>query len=95
MKGSWTSIFERAAESVGRIDVKPELLDSCVRAALGLTGAEAVRVFRKEWLANGAIDARAVAEIIREKRQALRRTPALTFQDPATGLAANERFLIR
>jgi len=81
------SLFERAVESVGRIDVKPELLDSCVRAALGLTGAEAVRVFRKAWLANGAIDERAVAEIIREKRQALRRTPALTFQDPATGLA--------
>ncbi len=80
-------LFERAVESVGRIDVKPELLDACVRAALGLTGAEAVRVFRKAWLANGAIDERAVSEIIREKRQALRRTPALTFHDQATALA--------
>ena len=31
-------LFERVVESVGRIEVKPELLDACVRAALGLTG---------------------------------------------------------
>jgi len=80
-------LLERVVESVGRIEVKPELLDACVRAALGLTGTEAVRVFRKAWMANGVIDDRAVSEIIREKRAALRRTPALTFHDPATALA--------
>jgi SpoVK/Ycf46/Vps4 family AAA+-type ATPase len=80
-------LFERVVESVGKIDVKPDLLDACVRAALGLTGAEAVRVFRKAWMANGAIDDRAVGEIIREKRQALRRTPALTFHDAAAALS--------
>jgi AAA+ superfamily predicted ATPase len=80
-------LFERVVESVAKVDVKPDLLDACVRAALGLTGAEAVRVFRKAWLANGAIDERAVGEIIREKRQALRRTPALTFHDAAAALA--------
>jgi SpoVK/Ycf46/Vps4 family AAA+-type ATPase len=80
-------LFERVVESVAKIDVKPDLLDACVRGALGLTGAEAVRVFRKAWMANGAIDDRAVGEIIREKRQALRRTPALTFHDAAAPLA--------
>ena len=80
-------LFERVVESVAKIDVKPDLLDTCVRAALGLTGSEAVRVFRKAWMANGAIDGRTVAAIIREKRQALRRTPALTFHDAAAALA--------
>lgn len=80
-------LFERVVESMAKIDVKPDLLDACVRAALGLTGAEAVRVFRKTWMANGAIDDRTVGEIIREKRQALRRTPALTFHDTAAPLA--------
>jgi SpoVK/Ycf46/Vps4 family AAA+-type ATPase len=59
----------------------PELLDDCVRAALGLTGAEAVRVFRKAWLAAGALDGSAVAHVLHEKRKALRRVPALSFQD--------------
>ena len=80
-------LFERVVESVGEIEVTPDLLDGCVRAALGLTGAEAVRVFRKAWIANGAIDDRAVAEIIREKRQALRRTPALSFHEAAAALS--------
>jgi AAA+ superfamily predicted ATPase len=80
-------LFERVVESVAKIDVKPDLLDACVRAALGLTGSEAVRVFRKAWMANGAIDNRTVSEIIREKRQALRRTPALTFHDASAALA--------
>ena len=80
-------LFERVVESAGRTEVKPDLIDACVRAALGLTGTEAVRVFRKAWLANGAIDERAVDEIIGEKRRALRRTPALTFHDAAAALA--------
>jgi len=80
-------LFERAVDSVDGIDVETDLLDACVRAALGLTGAEAVRVFRKAWVANGAIDDRAVGEIIREKRQALRRTPALSFHDATAALA--------
>jgi AAA+ superfamily predicted ATPase len=80
-------LFERVVESVAKSEVKPDLLDACVRAALGLTSAEAVRVFRKAWMANGAIDERAVDEIIREKRQALRRTPALTFHDATAALS--------
>ncbi len=80
-------LFERVVESVGEAQVAHDLLDGCVRAALGLTGGEAVRVFRKAWMANGAIDDRAVSEIIREKRQALRRTPALTFHEAAAALS--------
>ena len=48
---------------------------------------EAVRVLRKALRTAGAFDARAVAEIVRDKRRALHRTPALTFLDDETGLA--------
>ncbi|MEN8159327.1 MAG: AAA family ATPase [Myxococcota bacterium] len=72
-------LFERV---VGKTRPPPrELLEDCVRAALGLTGAEAVRVFRKAWLAAGALDGSAVAHVLREKQKALRRVPALSFQD--------------
>ncbi len=65
----------------------PELLDDCVRAALGLTGNEAVRVFRKAWLAAGGLDERAVGIVVREKQKALRRTPALSFHDASDDLS--------
>jgi len=62
-----------------------ELLDAAVSGALGLSSAEAVRVFRKA-CDGGLLDDSAVAEIVRDKRRALRRTPALAFQDPESGL---------
>jgi SpoVK/Ycf46/Vps4 family AAA+-type ATPase len=57
-----------------------------VRAALGLTADEALRVFRKSCALAGGLNDKAVAGIVREKRQALRRTPALTFHEPGAGL---------
>ncbi len=56
-------------------------MGECVSAALGLTAAEAVRVLRKALAQSGGLDAETAAHIVREKRQALRRTPALTFHD--------------
>jgi SpoVK/Ycf46/Vps4 family AAA+-type ATPase len=80
-------LFERVA-GAGAADAPPgEVLDDCVRAALGLTGAEAVRVFRKAWLAAGALDGGAVAHVLREKQKALRRVPALSFQDASEDLS--------
>jgi SpoVK/Ycf46/Vps4 family AAA+-type ATPase len=79
-------LFERVAAG-GAGEPPAELLDECVRAALGLTGAEAVRVFRKAWLAAGALDGGAVAHVLREKQKALRRVPALSFQDASEDLA--------
>ena len=59
-----------------------EVLDACVRAALGLTAGEAVRAFRKAWLAAGRLgERRDRRALVREKRQALHRTPALTFHE--------------
>ncbi len=79
--GELRRLFERVAGGGKSKPPPDELLDDCVRAALGLTGAEAVRVFRKAWLAAGALDEGAVAHVLREKQKALRRVPALSFQD--------------
>ncbi len=62
-------------------------LHGAVQGALGLTGSEAVRVFRKAFRLAGGLNAETVTEIIRDKRQALRRTPALSFCEDRTGLA--------
>ena len=80
-------LFERVAASSGGAAPAGEVLDECVRAAQGLTGAEAVRVLRKAWLATGAFDSNAVAHVLREKQKALRRVPALSFQDAGEDLS--------
>jgi len=61
--------------------------EACVRAALGLTGGEATRAFRKALRTAGALDDAAVGEVVRDKRRALRRTQALSFHDDPAGLA--------
>jgi hypothetical protein len=73
-------LFERVASAGAAAPA--DVLDECVRAAQGLTGAEAVRVLRKAWLAAGSSGgAGAVAHVLREKQKALRRVPALSFHD--------------
>jgi hypothetical protein len=62
-------------------------LDGAVRGALGLTALEAVRVFRKAFRIAGGLNADTVSEIVREKRRALHRTPALSFCEDPTGLS--------
>jgi MoxR-like ATPase len=66
---------------------EPAALAAAASAALGLTGSEAVRVFRKACALAGGLGDAAVAEIVREKRQSLRRTPALEFCETADQLA--------
>jgi len=73
-------LFQRVVKG-SRSAAPPERLDECVRAAQGLTGAEAVRVFRKAWLGAGSLGEEAVAQMVREKQRALHRTPALSFHD--------------
>jgi len=78
-------LFARVLES-GEAKAQPDVLGEAIRGALGLTSGEAVRVLRKALRTAGAFDRRAVAEIVRDKRRALHRTPALTFLDDETGL---------
>jgi SpoVK/Ycf46/Vps4 family AAA+-type ATPase len=62
-------------------------LADAARASLGLTASEAIRVLRKAMALSGALDESAVQTIVREKRQSLRRIPALSFHEPEAALA--------
>jgi SpoVK/Ycf46/Vps4 family AAA+-type ATPase len=80
------SLFQRLLEKSNGGEANAELLDDAVRGAQGLTAGEAQRVFRRACrLANG-LNAAAIAEVVRDKRRALRRTPALSFHDDLTAL---------
>jgi ATP-dependent 26S proteasome regulatory subunit len=80
------ALFARVLERASGGASEAALLDEAVRAALGLTAGEAQRVLRRACrLANGLTE-EAVAEIVRDKRRALRRTPALSFHEAGNGL---------
>jgi len=81
-----SGLFSRLLEQNDAAPPDTALVDDAVRGAQGLTSGEAVRVFRRACRAAGGLNAAAVAEIVRDKRRALRRTPALSFQDDATSL---------
>ncbi len=68
-------------------DKPKEALDLAVRASLGLTAREAVRALRKATAIAGGLSKKTAGYIVSEKRQALQRTPALSFHDPDAGLA--------
>jgi ATP-dependent 26S proteasome regulatory subunit len=80
-------LFQRILEKIEGGDPAPEHLGEAVRGALGLTSAEAMRVFRKACRVAGGLNESAVEVIVHEKRSALRRTPALTFHEVQDGLA--------
>lgn len=75
------AMFERVVQNTKGANVEPERLEDCVRAALGLTAGEALRAFRKAWMATGSVSTDAVEVLAGEKRKALRRSPALTFHE--------------
>ena len=75
-------LFEKKAT-----DADEATLGNAVRAALGLTAAEAVRVFRKACAIAGGLNEKAISWIVREKRQALRRSHALSFHEAGSGMA--------
>jgi len=80
-------LFERVVQTAGTERAPGDALEDCIRAARGLSGNEAVRVFRKAWMATGVLDDSTAARVVREKRKALRRTPALSFHDSDCDLA--------
>jgi SpoVK/Ycf46/Vps4 family AAA+-type ATPase len=75
--------LEQLFAKVPDVQAEPgsEVVQSAVRAALGLTAAEAVRVLRKACQTTGGLNDETPTLIAREKRQALRRTPSLTYHD--------------
>jgi hypothetical protein len=81
------ALFRKVAEQTAGLDPEAPELEQAVRGALGLTSSEAIRVFRKACRMAGGLVPAAVAELVREKRRALRRTPALSFHEDETALA--------
>jgi len=86
------SLFERLHDKQADTpskdaDAAPQLLNSAARSALGLTGSEAVRVFRKACAKSRGLNDDAVEAIVHEKRRALGRTPALSFHQFDAGLS--------
>jgi len=78
---------KRAGASAKSTESSAELLGAAARSALGLSGSEAVRVFRKACARSRGLSDDAVQEIVREKRRALGRTPALSFHQFDAGLS--------
>ena len=82
------SLFKRMLEDNEEPNIATEHLESCTRAALGLTAGEAIRAFRKSWAESDGLCAKTAHGIASAKREALRRTPALRFHEPGDGLEA-------
>lgn len=80
------ALLGRVAGAEAEDEGSRALLGDAARASLGLTASEAVRVFRKALVRGRGLSEAAIQSIVREKRQALRRIPALTFHEAGSGL---------
>jgi len=80
------ALFERILEKSNDQEHDAGHLGEAVRGSLGLTSAEAMRVFRKAYGMTGGLNTATVEVIVNEKRRALRRTPSLTFHSEQCGL---------
>ncbi|MDG2335711.1 MAG: AAA family ATPase [Myxococcota bacterium] len=74
------ALFRKALTGVDAAE-HAEFLEACVQAALGLTAAESLRVLRRSIALSNGLNASTVDRVIAAKREALQRTPALSFQD--------------
>ena len=81
-----TGLFNKLLDKSNGGSSDAGLLADAVRGALGLTSGEAMRVFRRACRSANGLNDRAVAEIVRDKRRALRRTNALGFHESDDGL---------
>ena len=78
-------LFQRATD-VSQNAEQAQVLDACVRGALGLTAAESLRVLRRSVALAGGLNDETVRQVVGAKRQALQRTPALSFHDSKQNL---------
>ncbi len=94
------ALFRKLAEQSKLAIESEDTLAAAVRGALGLTSSEAIRVFRRACRTASGLNQAAVEDIVREKRRALRRTPALSFHEDDSamgqvgGLSELKRWLI-
>ncbi|MCR4413937.1 MAG: AAA family ATPase [Thermoguttaceae bacterium] len=74
------AVLEKLTRLPGvRIKLTPLGREKLVQAAVGLTTAQAQRVFGKALVANGTLDDRSIALVTEEKKQIIRESQALEF----------------
>ena len=74
------AVLERLARTPGvRIDLTALGREKLIQAALGLTAAQAQRVFAKAIVADGVLDDRDIDLVTEEKRQLIRESEALEY----------------
>jgi hypothetical protein len=82
-------VLERLTRTPGvRVHLTPAGREKLFQAALGLTAAQAQRVFAKAIVADGVLDDRDIDLVTQEKRQVIRESEALEFF-PATETLAD------
>jgi AAA+ superfamily predicted ATPase len=75
------AVLDRLTKAGGpRVALTPLGRDKLVRAALGLSVAQAGRAFARALVAGGGLDERAIDLVTEEKRQLLRESAALEYQ---------------
>ncbi|MDL2259328.1 AAA family ATPase [Deltaproteobacteria bacterium OttesenSCG-928-K17] len=68
------------------VDLSPEAREEIIKAANGLTMAEAENVFTKSLVVNARLGLEQIPEILAEKRQIIRKSGLLDFYDSEFGL---------
>jgi AAA+ superfamily predicted ATPase len=73
-------VFNHLAKSPNvRVNLTPLGREKIIQAALGLTTAQAQRVFSKAYVSNGVLDDRGIDLVTEEKRQIIRESEALEY----------------
>lgn len=80
-------IFTRLTQNM-RSELTPLGREKIVQAALGLTAAQAQRVFSKAYVRSGKLDDRGIDEVTEEKKQIIRESEALEYY-PVTETPGN------
>lgn len=71
-------IFSRLTQNM-RSELTPLGREKIIQAALGLTAAQAQRVFSKAYVSSGKLDDRGIDEVTEEKKQIIRESEALEY----------------
>jgi AAA+ superfamily predicted ATPase len=81
-------VLERLTRTPGvKVNLTPPGREKLLQAALGLTAAQAQRVFAKAIVADGVLDDRDIDLVTEEKRQVIRESEALEFFPATESLA--------
>src|SRR5689334_18094829 len=76
---SLDQVLNSLITSTTTVDLTPQSREELIRAALGLTAAQAQRAFARAIVNDGRLDAQDIQLVIEEKKQVIRQSRALEF----------------